>query len=82
MMETVVMTGNVAQASFARGTKSQRKMLKIKTDSKEYYLQPVNQNPFEITLELKKLIGKRVRVKGFVQGRTLFAQELEICTKK
>lgn len=80
-METVDLTGLVAKAPFAQGSKSQRKTLRIKTDTEEYYLQPLNQNPFEITLELRKLIGKRVRVKGFVQGKTLFAQKLEICPK-
>jgi len=73
------MTGYVAEAPFAQGSKSEHDSLKISTGSSEYFLRVLNQNPFEIATQFQNLIGKRVRVSGFVQGKTLFVRDLEIC---
>jgi hypothetical protein len=78
-MESVTMTGYVAKAPFAQGSKSEHEALKISSASEEYYLRVVNQNPFEVATEFRDLIGKHVRVNGYVQGKVLFARDLELC---
>ena len=78
-MERISMTGYVTKAEFGQGSKSEHDALKISSGPQEFFLRMPNQNPFEIVAQNQALIGKRVRVEGFVEGKTLFANELQVC---
>jgi len=73
---TVEHEGTVERRKIAKGSKSEREAVVLKTDAREIVLRRQGGNPFKDP-ELDELVGKHIRAHGSEHGQTLIMDAWE-----
>ena len=71
------MTGLVARASYAAGSKSEQQALWLESDAGRYLLRR-KEGPAFGDKSIEKLVGKQISCDGFLVGNTLLAERIKI----
>ena len=69
------LTGKVTMKKFGVGSKSEHEAVHIETEQGDFVLRQLGANPFNDP-ELKKLLGKQVKVEGTLQDYLFLAKKI------
>jgi len=71
----VTIEGVLELTHFGGISKSAHDVIVIKTETEKYILRLIGDNPFEVNEEMKKVLGKTVRLTGLISGNVLTARK-------
>ena len=72
------MEGDVVRRRVLAGSKSERDAVLLKTDQDEFIMRPRNTPILYPSSDMQALVGKRIRVSGFVHAGSVFYDSLEV----
>ena len=74
--QLIELTGKLVRKQFGKGSKSEHDSIILESEKESYVIRRIGGNPFKDPV-LEKLVGKKVKVTGFVDQYTFMARDIK-----